>query len=121
MGFDAGQAVEPLDYNFTRYGGGQGTTPEPDEGAIDKMFIRLREKVAELKDVDPDELGDESALLDQLADFPEDVVSRQLVVLRDIVHEVAQGIPSRDDIAKLPFRPQMAYFGWFLEKFRPGV
>src|ERR1700735_4679282 len=45
MGFDAGDAVTPLDWDFTKFGAGQGTSPEPSDVMIER-YKRQQMRIA---------------------------------------------------------------------------
>ena len=120
-GFDAGSAVEALEYDFTTCAIdgkpclGQGTIPEMTDKQLrdfGKATLRVMKKLG----------GDANAtspktLFASLA--PENLE----VALDDMTAMVAtfcQGHPSEDELKALPFRVRQAFFGWlFGELFSP--
>lgn len=47
--FDAGLAVEKLEYDFTAYGGGAGDITEPSTGAVNRFFKQMKRMVKDVK------------------------------------------------------------------------
>jgi hypothetical protein len=97
--FDAGSAVETLDYDFTAYGGGEGVIPEPSTKKVNQYFNEIKaiakdvkslqaqaksvENIEEFSDEDAMEALDSvdmDALQDQATDFQMRMVEA-LVVL----------------------------------------
>lgn len=47
--FDAGTAVETLDYDFTAFGGGRGTVPEPSTKKVNQYFNEIKAVAKDVK------------------------------------------------------------------------
>ncbi len=65
MGFNAAKAVQALDWDFSAYGGGSGTSPEPSTRAIQHYQQQLRVYVQALQRLQTAEAFSDS---DQLSD-----------------------------------------------------
>lgn len=68
MGFDAGQEVPPLDWDFTKYAGedAKGTTPEPSNKAITTFVSQFRSlKEAVYRTISARVLAEQGRLKDQ--------------------------------------------------------
>lgn len=123
MGFDAATVVEPLDWDFEKFGGGKGTIPEPSD---DKILALFRDMQAVAKSVgkeidfsDPESLSPEKLLqaMDGL-----DLTGIMVAALDAMVEAVAKccsGKPNKTQIKKLPLRVRMKFILWLLEELRP--
>lgn len=119
MGFDAGKAVDALDYDFTAYvDDAKGTIPEPRQAQVDALFDALREVVV----ASGAEAGaTPEAIISGLAGLPEDVVKAQSEAMLDALAAFCQGTPSREEIEALPVRPLQAFVGWLVGQLEdPG-
>lgn len=124
MGFDAGAVVEPLDYDFTKFGGSKGTIPEPSDKAIDQLFKDIATAMRTIVDkINPGgkDLAVEEVLL-AMADLPEAAD----IGYADMMHELAkafaklcQNQPPVTQMMKLPLRIRMRFFTWLVTEIRP--
>lgn len=141
MGFDAANAVPALDWDFTRYKGGKGTSPEPSSEALVKFVTEYRNAVEamlrskkalavkEAEKLEGKSAEEKRAEIERWAsmDWQEGVVAlademaslappSEVLALFEhqvkMVAEVLQDIPSVEDINKLPGRVKLAYLGW---------
>lgn len=117
-GFDAGTAVDPLDFDFTAYGGPKGTIPEPTEKALEG-FIKETRKIAsefgsskDRESLTPEEMVEE---MDRLSSSMPEATSR----LADAAAALCSGVPSAAEILVLPMRVRNAFVGWLMGQFRP--
>lgn len=117
-GFDAATAVEPMDWNFEKFGAGSGVVPEPstkDMKDFQKDFARImRDATAlEMPDEDAAKLSEDefNALQEQV-----DEIGERLDVA---IAKLCKDQPSREQVAKLPFRVKTAFSKWLMEQFRP--
>jgi hypothetical protein len=135
-GFDASTVVadDDLDFDFSAFGGPQGTIPEPPRElveAFNNYFRNAAEKagldVAELAELMVPEAPGEPpssermrALVKLSLDHPE--ANQQLDKARiEALVKLCQGTPSKEQITALPYRHQEAFFGWLTSKFaRPS-
>lgn len=118
-GFNAGEVVDALDYDFTAVGGPKGTIPEPDDTRIEKFRKALGGIVAEtLKaresaQASVAETGELTA--DTLLSALESAdLTAQLGRAVDAVADLCQGSPTRDQIEALPWRHKQAFFAWLV-------
>lgn len=121
--FNAGTAVEAMEYDFTDYGGSSGQIPEPTSKHVDVFFDRIKSLAQEVKrlqtgkqdssPISEVEAGDMLAAMDDLnlAEYEE--------ALADAIADLCQGTPSGDEISKLPFRVRAAFMQWLIGELRP--
>jgi hypothetical protein len=133
VGFDAGNAVEPLDYDFTKYvSGAKGTIPEPSDLALTRFARHFKQLmtaivqegtkvVAAESDAQPSELTLEEALTAMSdPDLGDDKVAMVTTKMSEIVAELSQGQPSVEQMVQLPERIRGAFFAWLMrELFAP--
>lgn len=138
-GFVADAVVEPLKWDFTSFGAGSGTTPEPTTQAIERFhrksrniaeaMVRLQtaaisEETNRIADLTPEQAKEEMLRwgkldLDQALEILDAELagqqSGQELVQRmaKLIAETAQDCPNLDQIMALPHRVRSAYFGWF--------
>jgi hypothetical protein len=117
-GFDAATAVEPMNYDFTAYGGGKGVVPEPSTAemqSFQREFAKVMRKGQKL------EVSDEDAMKMSEKDF--DKLQKDAAAigeeLDDLIAGLCKGEPSKEDVAKLPFRVKTAFSKWLMEQFAP--
>jgi hypothetical protein len=124
-GFDAGQAIPALDFDFTTLKGpdgkpyeGKGTIPEPPQELIDEVMDELRQLVASLG-IDPEILmsNDPAKVVSALAGAGEEALERISSAQLDVITKLCQGTPTREQIEALPARPRQAFYGWLLGQF----
>lgn len=121
-GFDAGTVVEPLDWDFTAFGAGKGTVPEPSDARLGK-FIRdvMAAQTAETTALAPltDAAGDPEKVLAAIAKLPEDALIGGAEAMIKPYAELCDGSPTEAQMAKLPPRVRVAFFGWLAGELRP--
>lgn len=142
MGFNAETAVDPLEWDFTKYDAGRGVTPEPSSRDIDRFFRKQGALVSALQRVKgamakkeqdrnqtlkPDEVlaeldrwaamsVEEAAMVlaDELEELmPIDEMDKYTRQMAELVEEIAQRQPTADQIMKLPHRIRSEFFVWF--------
>lgn len=141
MGFVADKVVEPLAWDFTTYGGGQGVSPEPTTQQIERYFRRQRNIVEALLRIQTAEMDKESSRLTKLT--PEqaqaevqrwaeltheeafEILETELAAghtpegeklhrkYSELIAETTHDCPNLDQLMALPHRIRTAYFGWF--------
>jgi hypothetical protein len=134
-GFDAGNVVLAMDWDFSKFGAGKGTVPEPSDVKIER-FLRKYRVIANqalnaagsaivLED-DPKLLQDEEGnpkiptLADAIAvmkqiDLEDDgtMQSRQVAEqMLDLFDWFCDGKPGRGQLQQLPNRIRAAFYGW---------
>lgn len=129
MGFDASNAVAALDWDFTAFGAGQGTSPEPSDEMIERYKrkqMRLATAVVEQvaltqKQIEADDKEVQivntlplKEALSAIASLDGDSELNTLAIrqLAQIVAEVLSDKPTADQILALPSRVRAAFFGW---------
>jgi hypothetical protein len=118
-GFNARQAVSALSYDFTGIevadddaadllAAAKGTTPEPSQKQVRHLQAVQRDLLGLPPDTTPVEANKVMAAMseDELDDLDEQVT--------DMIAEVTNGKPSREELEALPFRVRQAYHGWLL-------
>lgn len=119
-GFDAGSAVEPMDYDFTTVPGGKGkgVVPEPstmDMKIFQKSFAKVVRESAKL-----DKSGEE---LDKISDDEFDLLQKKGDELGEqldaAIAKLCKNHPSVEEVETLPFRLKTAFSKWLMEKFNP--
>jgi hypothetical protein len=105
--FTVESAVEPLDYDFTPYGG-KGTIPEPTRDEVEAYREAVRGVVQAKPTPEDDEQSDEDR--DRLA---------------TAVAALSKGTPSADEIRALPHRLRIAFARWLWSELvnptKPGA
>src|ERR1044072_7518102 len=119
--FDAGTAVEKLEYDFSHYKGPVGVTPQPSDHAF-KKFSAKQSKIM----IDADRIEKEMAEAEKSGTLSEeklDEFQRRGDELSEkmskTVAELCQDQPSKDDVDKLPYRVKMAYMKHLMSQFAP--
>jgi hypothetical protein len=129
MAFNAGEVLPDLDWDFTKFGQGSGTTPEPSARQLRvyrKEFQSLmtaargslaNEVEARIKAVERGEVPDVISLDQALADMgqfsgDEPVVEAMEDTLCEMVAKVCSNTPSKEQLLGLPMRIRLAFFGW---------
>lgn len=119
-GFDAGTAVEPMDWDFTTVPGGQGkgTVPEP---STDEMKSFQREFAQIMRDGNALEVDDDAAVKMTDKEFETfqkkaDEIGARLDVA---ISKLCKNNPSQEEVATLPFRVKTAFSKWLMEQFSP--
>lgn len=119
-GFDAGSAVEPMEYNFETVPGGKGkgVIPEPSTSEMkrfQKEFAQIMRKGAAL------DVSDEDAMKmtdKEFTDFQKktDKISEDL---DSAIARLCKDTPSVEEVASLPFRVKTKFSKWLMEQFAP--
>lgn len=139
-GFDAASAVAPMDWDFSKFGGGSGTVPEPSDVEIERFMRKyqiLTTQVLRSANVRTNKQVDE--LLEQWAeeddpDNPRQVFSVQQSIeimkqvdlsgaevapeiseaMLGLILTITKGSPSREQLLVLPNRVRGAFYGWLI-------
>lgn len=119
--FNAGTAVEAMNWDFTDFGGGSGVIPEPSTEQMDDFLEGLSEigqKYADIMKIDTSTM-DKEEVAALIAQF-KDVKSSDLTnTIANICAKVCSDNPSAEEIRRLPFRPQQAFIGFLVGELRP--
>lgn len=124
MGFDASKAVEPLNYDFTAYGGKKGTIAEPTAAQIGEFFTALQRAVNETigkrsTSVDPNSAEGRQEMLDTMANLDENAFENMQTRMVEAVADLCSGSPDVAAINKLPYRVQQRFIEWISGEFAP--
>lgn len=117
-GFDAATAVEPMDWNFEKFGGGTGTVPEP---STEEMKLFQKDFARIMRDGNALEMDNEESVKLTEEEFEElqtkmSAISDRLDVA---ISTLCKEQPSRVQVALLPFRVKTAFSRWLMEQFNP--
>jgi len=122
--FDAGTVIEPLEWNFEKYGGGSGVIPEP----TDRQFAQFQKSIKSLLEssgmmplaraaaggnINP---ADALKLMSEMPEGGLDKLNDQMV---EIISVFTSNCPSAEQINRLPMRVRQAFMGWVMGQFGP--
>lgn len=108
-GFVAGDAVEPLSFDFSAFDGPCGTTPEPSQ-AQHAAYLRMVIETAKEATGEDFDSGVDAAVA--LSHLNPDQLEQNHQRLLDGLADLTSGEPSRDVLAALPMRVLQAYVGF---------
>lgn len=143
--FDAGTAVENLEFDFTKFGGGSGEITEPSTAAVNNFFRGLRGLMGEVRGLQAEaenlsnleEMSDEDMLkqVDKIDEATEGASKYQLRTMEMIAElcgaqwlpedadpedkVLTGGSPSLEQLQTLPFRHLQAFNKWLIEQIQP--
>lgn len=116
MGFDAASVVEPLDWDFTKYGTAtdKGTIPEPSDAKIETFLKEVRELARSADSTLPGiaQIEDPVKMNEALEQFEVSLISSTMKDMARIYAKLCSAQPSAAQISKLPLRVRMAFFTW---------
>lgn len=122
--FDAANVVEALDWDFTSFDGGKGTTPEPTEKILAEFLRGLASVTSDIAK----ERGDlpEDATPEQIIEQVEklttsDILADMFSKMSEVYGKLCQDSPSAEQIQKLPMRHRSAFFRYMADEVRPEV
>lgn len=111
-GFDAGAALEPLNWTLKPYVDAEGVLPEPSQDVLDRFRRTMRGITGQALD-DEGEIDREK--LDQMvkdAGSDEAFDAKLAQQMIDCYADVCQGSPSREQIVGLPATVRAAFYQW---------
>lgn len=121
--FDAGNVVEPMHYNFTKYEGGEeGTVPEPSDRQIAVWYreiANLTEKIAKEKANLTGEVTPQQLLEAMEGLTTGDIYEEMLKGTTEIYARVCSNKPSKKQLLLLPPRVRIHFFRWMSGQLRP--
>lgn len=109
-GFDAGKAVDPLDWSLRPYVDATGTVPEP----TDTEFRAYMRTMKQLTGVDEAATDDE--LNRRLSGLDDDALQQMTDDLIAALVKLTKGSPSVEQIKAMPQRPQRAFVRWLMQE-----
>lgn len=120
MGFDAGKAVDPMEWDFTTVEGGigKGVVPEPstrEMKAFQSEFAQIMRdgRKLEVSDAEAAEMSDKDFKAFQKK---ADEIGERLDIA---IAKLCKNCPSQEEVASLPFRVKTAFSKWLMEQFNP--
>lgn len=126
--FDAGLAVEALEFDFTAYGGGAGVIPEPSSGAVKayfrsakglakdlRKFKGIADQMGDIENLSEEEITDRMSLIEEAEEGADELQDKQRHMLADL----CGGAITVDDLDRLPFRVFQAFNSWLLGEISP--
>lgn len=147
--FDAGQAVESLEYDFTAYGGNAGAIKEPSTGQVNAFFngmktlfkeVRQIQNSLNLSDTEMDKMSEEEiseamAKIDEAESGASEYQTRSLELLAELCgakwedvtddegavvdKRLVGGAPTLDELNDLPYRVLTAFSQWLIKEIQP--
>src|SRR3954451_19136956 len=137
--FDAGDAVEEMAWDFTKYGGGSGVIPEPSDLAIEKFLRKFNVLVTQVSRAATRRAAESDAALleakddegkDRLLTLEESLEALKKIDLSEtntapeiseamlvLVCTLTKNNPSKTQLKKLPNRVRGAFYGCFVWPF----
>lgn len=138
VAFDAGSAVEPMDWDFSKFGAGSGTIPEPSDVEIERFMrkyqilttqvlrsanAKTNEQVDGLikqwaEEEDPNNpreiltVEQSMELMERIDLAGSEVAPEISEAMLELVLTITKGSPSREQILSLPNRVRGAFYGW---------
>lgn len=124
--FDAALAVEEMTFDFTKYGGREGTIPEPSTGQMNDFMIGMRRLITEYRqltpnseanteEMDAEELGAYMESMDQNLALATEFNEKSIL----LTAEFCSGSPSKEELAQLPLRVMRAFSRWLMKEINP--
>lgn len=135
MGFDAESVVEPMDWNFSKFGAGKGTIPEPSDIEVERFLKKYqvlisqtlrsaeRRAIEQLDTAINEAAGDEDRLLtlEESVAVMGRIDSNELIssseasdALLELFATITKGQPSKEQMLALPHRIRAAFYGWVM-------
>lgn len=115
--FDASSIGGELEYDFSKWGGSKGVIPEPPRFAVSRMLKRVDELFESLGLRKKEDKGVETPedVINTMEKVSEEEVFEKMAAgLVEILAEVCDGSPSKEDLEKLPYRPMQGFFGYLM-------
>lgn len=112
--FDAATAVDPMDFDLSKYGGPIGIIPEPTNGQIEAFFTTMQSAMVKIGAQPGQRLTLEAA-----SAIPEDMATIMMGTMKQALVDLGGGSFSGEDIDRLPFRVQTAFVAWIVGELNP--
>lgn len=122
--FDASTIVEPLDYDFTRFGGRKAEIPEPSEELIVEMYSAMDHLLKEVAGSFVDLPKNPSAqdLVNSLNQLTmSESYKPMLDGMTEIYARLCANSPSVEELKQLPPRIRALFFQWVAKMMRPEL
>lgn len=120
--FNAGTAVEAIEFDFTAFGGRAGSIPEPSTDQVENFMAAITGLFAQYKGIIDVAQGKEPTA-DEIAAMVEDfgdITSRDVQqAIADAIEQFSSGEPTAAEVMALPHRIQSAFLGFLLGEVNP--
>lgn len=126
--FNAAEAVESLEFDFTAYGGGSGVIPEPSSGTVKayfrsmkalakdmKKFKGIADQLGDVEEMSEEEIADRMGMIEEAEEGVDELQEKQRHMLADLCGNAI----TTDDLDRLPFRVFQAFNAWLLGEITP--
>jgi hypothetical protein len=122
--FDAATVVEPMDYDFTKFGGRKGDIPEPNEDQVISLYSSMDELVKELAGefVQLPKNPSATELVDSLNQLTMSESYKPMLDGMTVIYaRVCSDTPSEEELRQLPPRIRALFFQWVAKQLRPEL
>lgn len=122
--FNAGTVVEPLEYDFTRFGGRKSEIPEPSDDQVLKMYSEMDTLVKSLAGEFVDLPKNPSAqdLVESLNQLTmSESYGPMLEGMTQIYSDLCSNAPTVEELNQLPPRIRTLFFQWMAKQMRPEL
>lgn len=122
--FTAGDEVEDLAYDFTKYIPGAAATgeiPEPSSKQIARFFSKMAQTARDMMDTSTFDPDNPAELLHALDSLDEAQFTKMNDGMVAAYAHLCGNTPSEATLKKLPWRVQQAFFGWVQGHFLPNL
>jgi hypothetical protein len=123
-GFDAGTIVEPMDYDFTKFGGRKAVIPEPGEEVVKQMYKEMDELIKSIASefVTLPENPSAQDLVESLNQLTmSESYAPMLQGMTEIYSRLCANSPSVDELQLIPPRIRALFFQWVAKQMRPEL
>lgn len=123
-GFDASTIVEPLDYDFTKFGGKKGVIPEPSEEKLVEFYSAmdglLKSVAGDFVQLPPNPSATE--LVEALNQLTMNESYKPMLDGMTTLHaKLCADSPSEAELLMLPPRIRALFFQWIAQQLRPEL
>lgn len=122
--FDAGTAVDPMEVDFSKFGGPVGVIPEPTGPQVELFMDRLKDYRKKRGDLIREgekvqESGDEEAMDKWVESIPDEELKAESKQHFTWVDELTSNFLDAAMLEKLPPRVWGAFFKWLVGELNP--
>lgn len=122
--FNASTVVEPLDYDFTKFGGRKAEIPEPSDAQVLKMYSEMDALVKSLAG-EFVELPKNPSAQDLVESLNQLTMSESygpmLEGMTAIYSDLCSNSPTVEELNQLPPRIRTLFFQWVAKQMRPEL
>lgn len=122
--FDASSIVEPLDYDFTKFGGRKAEIPEPSQETLVAFYAEMDELLKSVAGAFVELPKNPSAqdLVESLNQLTmHESYEPMLNGMTKLYAGVCANSPSEEELMMLPPRIRALFFQWFTKMMRPEL